>query len=63
MIILDFLACQPTPCKNGAQCYTVGTTDYACACSARYTGRQCETVVCKFLFVFRFHQMIIIRLH
>lgn len=55
-IILDFSACQPTPCKNGAQCYVVGTTDYACACSSRYTGRQCETVVCKFDLSFNFIQ-------
>jgi hypothetical protein len=43
----DITACRSAPCKNGASCFTVGTNDYVCGCAPQYTGRQCETVLCK----------------
>ena len=40
--------CQSNPCKNKGTCRKSGNS-YNCACSAGYTGLQCESMYASFI--------------
>ena len=41
-LFVGFQPCQSNPCENKGTCSKSGKS-YNCACSAGYTGRQCES--------------------
>jgi len=41
-IIVEFDACDPSPCKNKQPCTGVGKGQYRCDCSFPYYGTNCE---------------------
>ena len=48
LFILDTDPCQSNPCENKGKCKKSGNS-YDCACSAGFTGRQCESVYTDFI--------------
>ncbi|KAK3801367.1 hypothetical protein RRG08_059069 [Elysia crispata] len=41
----DRSLCERRPCRNGAVCYDISTTEYSCSCAEGFAGRNCETKV------------------